>query len=99
MSDDKLDRIEAKIDKIIDVQLEQAITLATNTAIVQEHSKRSDTLEDLYHHLDEKIDAEIEPLKASALKTKTIANLVWKVFIYVVVPLGAAVIATMHFIK
>lgn len=92
MSDDKLDRIEAKIDKIIEVQGEQAVTLAVNTTSLQEHAKRSDTLEDLYHDLDQN---RIQPVEASINRITG----AWKVFIYVIVPLVAAVIATMHFIK
>lgn len=99
MSDDRIDKLEDKIDKVLDIAIKQEVNLERLTTTVEYHAKRSDTLEDLYHHLDAKIDAEIEPLKASALKTKTIANITWKVFIYVVIPLTAAILATMHFSK
>jgi hypothetical protein len=95
MSDDRIDKLEAKIDKVLDIAQEQAITLVRLTVSVEDHAKRSDTLEDLYNHLDEKIDTEVQPLKASVNRI----NGGWKVLIYIIVPLVAAVITTMHFIK
>lgn len=95
MSDDRISKLEDKMDKMLDIAIKQEVNLGRLTTTVEYHSKRSDTLEKLYDHLDKKIDNEIEPLKASVNRISG----AWKLFIYVAVPLLAAVIATMHFIK
>lgn len=60
MSDELLGKIEKKIDKIDDRLNSIDITMVRQQVILDEHVKRSNTLEGLYHNIKEK---DIEPLK------------------------------------
>jgi tRNA U34 5-carboxymethylaminomethyl modifying GTPase MnmE/TrmE len=102
MEDSRLDKleekIEAKFEKLIEAQMKQneisnrqEVNLAKLTVSVEEHVKRSNLHEDEI----KAIKADVEPLKASVNK---IAG-GWKLFIYVFIPLIAAVITTLHFMK
>lgn len=57
MSD--FERIEAKLDKVIEAQAEQGLTLVRNTVSLEEHVKRTNLLEKEHHALRK----EMEPLK------------------------------------
>lgn len=60
MSDDVLNRIELKIDKIDERLNSMDITMVRQQVILEEHIKRSDSNEKMYIHMKEK---DIEPLK------------------------------------
>lgn len=53
------ERIESKLDKVIDTQTEHGITLVRNTVSLEEHIKRTDILEQQHKQLRK----EVEPLK------------------------------------
>ncbi len=91
MSDEIIKEIKEDVKKVLEKVSVLEVTTARQEENLGEHMRRSDTLEKLYNHLSE----EVEPIKASVNRF----NGAWKVFIYVVVPLAAAVIATMHFFK
>jgi len=89
--DDRFDKIEAKLDKVLDKVGSLEVTAAKQEVNLCEHMKRSDTLEKMHNNLKE----DVEPLKASV--NKIMGG--WKLFIYVIIPLAAAVLTTMHFFK
>jgi hypothetical protein len=91
MSDDRIDKLESKIDKVLDIAQDQAVTLGRLTVSVEEHVRRSN----LHEEEIKEIKQDVEPLKASV--NRIMGG--WKLFIYVVIPLLAAVITTLHFMK
>jgi hypothetical protein len=54
--DKRLDRLEIKIDKIIEQQVSHNITLQVNTKSLQDHMKRSDALEAIVLPMKKKWD-------------------------------------------
>lgn len=67
-----LERLEAKIDRVIETQTQQAVTLARNTTSLEEHVSRTTDLKDsLKDHMTEDvralhaIRAELAPLAKS----------------------------------
>lgn len=91
MSDNKIDKLEAKMDKMLDIAIKQEVNLGRLTVTVEEHVRRADLQEENIKMLR----SDVEPLKASINRI----NGGWKILIYVIIPLVAAVIATMHFVK
>lgn len=76
MSDIK--RIEDKIDKIVDIQGSQAITLTRLTDSVEHHVKRTDALEARFQPVQEHVDdlkAVIRILKIMGLFTGFIVSI------------------------
>lgn len=67
MSDDLLQKIYSKVEKISDDVGELKINSALHEETLQTHMKRSDTLEAMYTDMKEK---DIEPIKADINKFK-----------------------------
>jgi len=77
MSDDRLDRIEGKIDKINEAVCEVHVTLAKQQIILEEHQKRS-----LYNEKAvELLSKELKPLRDHVVMSQNTKDWV-KVFIY-----------------
>lgn len=72
MSDEILNKISDKIDKISDDIVEIKVIQAKHDANLENHMQRSDTLESLYKELY----GDVEPLKADINKIKGAAKLV-----------------------
>lgn len=89
MSDDIIDRIDKKLDKIDESLTRQGETLVRLTVTVEEHARRSDNLEQMYKHLDDKI----EPIKTTVDKITG----AFKFIGIFIIPIVAAVLSTMHF--
>lgn len=66
MSDELLNKIDLKVDKISDDITDIKIVQARQETVLEEHIKRSDSLENLYNHLS----AEVHPLKSDVEKIK-----------------------------
>jgi regulator of replication initiation timing len=84
-------RIFDKLEKIEDHIGKQEVNLGRLTVSVEEHVKRSNLLEENITILR----SELEPVKASVNKIDGAIKFV----LLVVIPLVAAVITTMHFMK
>lgn len=67
MSNDKLDRIEVKVDKIEDHLGKQEVNLARLTVSVEEHVKRSNMLEDKIKPIEEHVSLVNASFKLLAL--------------------------------
>jgi len=93
--DELLRSIDAKLDKVVDKVTSLEITSAKQELNLEEHMKRSDTLEAMHNQLKE----EVEPIKASVNKINTVVSVIWKISIYILIPLIAAVITTLHLMK
>lgn len=89
MSEDRIDKLEAKMDKMLDIAIKQEVNLARLTTTVEDHVRRSN----MHEEEIKDIKSDLEPVKASVNRI----NGGWKLFIYVIIPLIAAVITTMHF--
>lgn len=62
-SNDKLDKIETSIAKL-DERLDKIdVVLVRNTATLEEHIRRTDILETYVQDRDEKVDAELVPIR------------------------------------
>ncbi len=76
MSDIK--RIEDKIDKIVDIQGNQAVTLARLTDSVEHHIKRTDALEERFQPVQEHVNdlkAVIRILKIMGMFTGVVVSI------------------------
>lgn len=62
MDKDFMNRMEAKLDRIVEVQSNQAVTLERCVISVEHHVKRSDALEARV----EQVAKDIEPIKTEA---------------------------------
>ena len=67
--DERLDRIEDKLDRALDVLTEVRVTLATNTVILAEHQRRSLALETIVDVLRSR------PHKARTISWTSVAKL------------------------
>jgi chromosome segregation ATPase len=68
MADDRLKRIEDKVDKVEEAITEIKVTLSRNTASLEEHMRRSDAIEEYVQALDKHLNEnvvkkDLEPIK------------------------------------
>lgn len=84
------DKLDDKLGKIDESLIRQGETLVRLTSTVEEHARRSDSLEKMYNHLDN----ELQPLKISVNRIQAVNKFV---AVYII-PIVAALLSSAHWI-
>jgi hypothetical protein len=90
-----VDDLNNKLDKVLDKVSALEVISARQEANLGEHMRRTDLLEKMYTKLDDKVESKIEPIEA------TVNRIVggFKFVALYIIPLVAAVVATLHFLQ
>lgn len=106
---DSLEKLETKIEKIDQRLDDQAITLAKNTTILEEHIRRTDLAEmhieihqqehqEQIEKIENKLTAELEPVKKHVDRMQFVGSVIWSILLYIGTP-GAFVALVSAIIK